>query len=184
MLFRSAWAKARKEPIFSGYGNTSSRVPSALFAEQSGVAFEEVAYKDAVPAIQDLIGGRIHVTFPDVVIGESYVRSGQVKAIAVTSGQRAPQFPNLEAVAETYPGFEAIAFLSFTVRKEVPVEIQRKLGKWVMEVLYLPNVNKRLLEIGITPPPKDWDIAKSDAFVKRERVLWGKYIKLAKIEPQ
>ena len=85
-----AWAqersKARKEPIFSGYGNTSSRVPSALFAELSGVALEEVAYKDAVPAIQDLIGGRIHVTFPDIVIGESYVRSRQVKAIAVRNG--------------------------------------------------------------------------------------------------
>ena len=179
-----AWAKARKEPIFSGYGNTSSRVPSALFAEQSGVTFEEVAYKDAVPAIQDLIGGRIHVTFPDVVIGESYVRSGQVRALAVTSAQRAPQFPETEAVAETYPGFEAIAFLSFSVRKEVPVEIQRKLNGWVMEILHQPAVNKRLLEIGITPPPRDWDIATCDAFVKRERVLWARYIKLAKIEPQ
>jgi tripartite-type tricarboxylate transporter receptor subunit TctC len=179
-----AWARARKEPVFSGYGNTSSRVPSALFAEQSGVALEEVAYKDAVPAIQDLIGGRIHVTFPDVVIGESYVRSGQVRALAVTSPQRAPQFPDLEAIAESYPGFEAISFLSFTVRKEVPVEIQHKLNAWVMEILHRPEVHKRLLEIGITPPPSDWDVAKSDAFVKRERVLWTKYIKLAKIEPQ
>ena len=179
-----AWAKARKEPIFSGYGNTSSRVPSALFDVQSGVRLEEVAYKDAVPAIQDLIGGRIHVTFPDLVIGESYVRSGQVRALAVTSPQRAPQFPDLEAMAETYAGFEVVAFLSFTVRKEVPVEIQRKLNGWVMEILHLPEVNKRLLEIGITPPPRDWDIARSDAFVKRERELWTKYIKLAKIEPQ
>jgi tripartite-type tricarboxylate transporter receptor subunit TctC len=178
------WAKGRKDPIFSGYGNTSSRVPSALFAEQSGVALEEVAYKDAVPAIQDLIGGRIHLTFPDVVIGESYVRSGQVRALAVTSAERAPQFPDVEAVAETYPGFEAISFLSFTVRKEVPIEIQRKLNGWVMEILHRPAVQKRLFEIGITPPPRDWDIAKCDAFVKRERVLWTRYIKLAKIEPQ
>jgi tripartite-type tricarboxylate transporter receptor subunit TctC len=179
-----AWAKARKEPVFSGYGNTSSRVPSALLAEQSGVPMEEVAYKDAVPAIQDLIGGRIHVTFPDFVIGESYVRSGQVRALAVTSVQRAPQFPDVEAIAETYPGFEAISFLSFTVRKEVPVEIQRKLNGWVMEILNRPAVQKRLFEIGITPPPDAWDIAKCDAFVKRERVQWARYIKLAKIEPQ
>lgn len=179
-----AWAKERKEPIFSGYGNTSSRVPSALFAERSGVTFEEVAYKDAVPAIQDLIGGRIQVTFPDLVIGETYVRSGQVRALAVTSTQRAAQYPGTETVAETYPGFEAIAFLSFTVRKEVPAEIQRKLAAWVMEALYKPEVHKRLIEIGITPPPRDWDVAKADAFVKRERDLWTRYIKLAKIEPQ
>jgi len=183
-----AWAqernKAQKEPIFSGYGNTSSRIPSALFAERSGVTFEEVAYKDAVPAIQDLIGGRIQVTFPDIVIGETYVRSGQVRAIAVTSSKRAPQYPDLETVAETYPGFEAIAFLSFTMRKEVPVEIQRKLAGWVMAALHKPEIHKRLLEIGITPPPHDWDIAASDAFVKRERELWSRYIKLARIEPQ
>ncbi len=179
-----AWTKAQKDPVFSGYGNTSSRVPSALFAEQSGVALEEVAYKDAVPAIQDLIGGRIQVTFPDIVIGETYVRSGQVRALAVTSPQRAPQYPETEAIAETYPGSEVIAFLSFTVRKEVPQEIQRKLNGWIMEILHRPEINKRLLEIGITPPPRDWDIARSDAFVKRERVLWTRYIKLAKIEPQ
>jgi tripartite-type tricarboxylate transporter receptor subunit TctC len=179
-----AHAKARKEPLFSGYGNTSSRIPSALFAEQSSVKLEEVAYKDAVPAIQDLIGGRIQVTFPDIVIGESYVRTGQVRALAVTSPQRAPQYPDLEAMAETFPGFEVIAFLSFTVRKEVSAEIQRKLNRWVMEALHKPEVHKRLLEIGITPPPRDWDIARSDAFVKRERELWTRYIKLAKIEPQ
>ncbi len=112
------------------------------------------------------------------------MRSGQVRALAVTSPQRAPQFPDLEAIAESYPGFEAISFLSFTVRKEVAVEIQHKLNGWVMEVLHRPEVHKRLLEIGITPPPADWDVAKSDAFVKRERVLWTKYIKLAKIEAQ
>jgi len=179
-----AHAKARQEPLFSGYGNASSRVPSALFEVQSGVKFDEVAYKDAVPAIQDLIGGRIQVTFPDQVIGESYVRTGQVRALAVTSPQRSPQYPDIEAIAESYPGFEVIAFLSFTVRKEVPVEIQRKIAGWVMEALHRPEVHKRLLEIGITPPPRDWDIARSDAFVKRERELWTKYIKLAKIEPQ
>jgi len=179
-----AHAKARKEPLFSGYGNASSRVPSALFSVMSGVALDEVAYKDAVPAIQDLIAGRVHVTFPDQVIGESYVRSGQVRALAVTSPQRSPQYPDAEAIAETYPGFEVIAFLSFTVRKEVPVEIQRKLHGWVMEALHKPEVHKRLIEIGITPPPPDWDIAKADAFVKRERELWARYIKLAKIEPQ
>jgi len=179
-----AHAKARQEPLFSGYGNASSRVPSALFEVQSGVKFDEVAYKDAVPAIQDLIGGRIQVTFPDQVIGESYVRTGQVRALAVTSPQRSPQYPDIEAIAESYPGFEVIAFLSFTVRKEVPLEIQRKIAGWVMEALHKPEVHKRLLEIGITPPPRDWDIARSDAFVKRERDLWTKYIKLAKIEPQ
>ena len=116
-----AWAKAAARSRSSRATATPPRACRRRCSpSRAACKLEEVAYKDAVPAIQDLIGGRIHVTFPDIVIGESYVRSGQVKALAVTSPQRAPQFPDLEAVAETYPGFEVIAFLSFTVRKEVP----------------------------------------------------------------
>lgn len=70
------------------------------------------------------------------------------------------------------------------MRKEVWIDIQRKLNRWVMEALHKPEVHKRLLDIGITPPPRDWDIAASDAFVERECELWTNYIKLAKIEPQ
>jgi tripartite-type tricarboxylate transporter receptor subunit TctC len=77
-----AYAKSRQEPLFSGYGNASSRVPSALFEVTSGVKFEEVAYRDAVASIQDLNAGRVHAVFPDQVVGESYVRSGYVHALA------------------------------------------------------------------------------------------------------
>ncbi len=181
-----AFAKARKpgEPVFSGYGNASSRVPSALFEERSGVKFEEVAYRDAVPSIQDLAAGRVHVVFPDQTVGESYVRSGYVRAIAATSPQRSPQYPDLETIAETYPGFSVVAFLSFSLRNEVPVEIQRKLNRWVMAAVHKPEVHKRLLEINATTQPADWDIGKSTDFVRNERKLWAGYIKLAKIEPQ
>ena len=181
-----AFAKARKpgEPVFSGYGNASSRVPSALFEERSGIKFEEVAYRDAVPSIQDLAAGRVHVVFPDQTVGESYVRSGYVRAIAVTSPERSPQYPDLEAIAETYPGFSVIAFVSYSLRNEVPVEIQRKLNRWITEATHKPEVRKRLLEINATTPPMDWDIGKSTDFVRNERKLWAGYIKLAKIEPQ
>lgn len=181
-----AFAKALKpgDPVFSGYGNASSRVPSALFEERSGVKFEEVAYRDAVPSIQDLAAGRVHVVFPDQTVGEGYVRSGYVRAIAVTSLERSPQYPDLETIAETYPGFSVIAFLSFSLRNEVPVEIQRKLNRWVTAATHKPEVHKRLLEINATTPPADWDIEKSTDFVRNERKLWANYIKLAKIEPQ
>lgn len=181
-----AFAKARKpgEPLFSGYGNASSRVPAALFEVHSGIKFEEVAYRDAVPSIQDLAAGRVHVVFPDQVVGESYVRSGFVRALAVTSPERSPQYPDLEAVAETFPDYQVVSFLSFSLRNEVPAEIQRKLNRWVTDALQRPAVLKRLLELGITPPPPDWDIQTCTAFVRRERELWARYIKLAKIEPQ
>jgi len=181
-----AFAKSRKpgEPVFSGYGNASSRVPSALFAERSGVTFEEVAYRDAVPSIQDLAAGRVHVVFPDQTVGASYVNSGYVRAIAVTSAERSPNYPDLEAIAETYPGYSVIAFVSVSLRNEVPIEIQRKLNRWITAILRKPEVNKRLLEINASTPPVEWDIQKCTDFVRNERKLWDGYIKLAKIEPQ
>ena len=179
-----AFAKASKEPLFSGYGNASSRVPSALFEVTSGVKFEEVAYRDAVASIQDLAAGRVHAVFPDQVVGESYVRSGFVRALAVTSAERSALFPDVEAIAETYPGFNIIAFSCFSVRKETPLDIKQRLNRLIMEALYEPAVLERVKQLGFLPPPKDSDIAKCDAFVVREREDWTRYIKLAKIEPQ
>jgi tripartite-type tricarboxylate transporter receptor subunit TctC len=179
-----AFAKSRKEPLFSGYGNASSRVPAALFEVTSGVKFEEVAYRDAVASIQDLQAGRVHAVFPDQVVGESYVRSGYVRALAVTSAERSPQYPDVEAIAETYPDYSIVAYSCFSVRKEVPVAIKQRLNRLIMDALYEPAVLARVKDLGFVPPPRDWDIEKSDAFVQREREAWTKYIKLAKIEPQ
>ena len=179
-----AYAKSRKEPLFSGYGNASSRVPSALFEVTSGVKFEEVAYRDAVASIQDLNAGRVHAVFPDQVVGESYVRSGYVRALAVTSPERSPQYPEVEAIAETYPEYGIVAYSCFSVRKEVPAAIKQRLNRLIMDALYEPAVLARVKEFGLTPPPRDWDIEKCDAFVQRERESWTRYIKLAKIEPQ
>ena len=67
------YAKKQSKPLFSGYGNASSRVPAALFEVTTGVKFEEVAYRDAVASIQDLNAGRVDCVFPDQVVGESYV---------------------------------------------------------------------------------------------------------------
>jgi tripartite-type tricarboxylate transporter receptor subunit TctC len=159
-------------------------VPSALFEVTSGVKFEEVAYRDAVASIQDLHAGRVHAVFPDQVVGESYVRSGYVRALAVTSPGRSPQYPDVEAIAETYPDYGIVAYSCFSVRREVPEAIKQRLNRLIMDALYEPAVLARVKEFGLTPPPRDWDIGKCDAFVQRERDSWTKFIKVAKIEAQ
>lgn len=178
------YAKAQPKPLFSGYGNASSRVPAALFEVTTGVKFEEVAYRDAVASIQDLNAGRVDCVFPDQVVGESYVRSGYVRALAVTSKERSPLFPDVPAVAETYPSYVIIAFSCFSVRKETPDDIKKKLNRLIMDAIYEPAVLERVKQLGFIPPPQDWDIAKCDAFVAKEREDWTRYIKIAKIEPQ
>ncbi len=119
------YAKKQPKPLFSGYGNASSRVPAALFEVTTGVKFEEVAYRDAVASIQDLNAGRVDCVFPDQVVGESYVRSGYVRALAVTSKERSTLFPDIPAVAETYPEYVIISYSCFSVRRETPTTSRR-----------------------------------------------------------
>jgi tripartite-type tricarboxylate transporter receptor subunit TctC len=178
------YAKKQSKPLFSGYGNASSRVPAALFEVTTGLKFEEVAYRDAVASIQDLHAGRVDCVFPDQVVGESYVRSGYVRALAVTSKDRSPLFPDIPAIAETYPDYVIIAFSCFSVRRETPDDIKQKLNRLIMDAIYEPAILERVKQLGFTPPPRDWTIAQCDAFVAKEREDWTKYIKLAKIEPQ
>lgn len=179
-----AYAKSRQQPMFSGYGNASTRVPAALFEVTAGIKFEEVAYRDAVASIQDLQAGRVDVVFPDMVVGESYVRSGYVRALAVTSPKRSPQYPDVEAIAETYPDYAMIAYSCFAVRKETPEDIKQRMNRLLMDALYEPAVMEKVKQLGMTPEPQNMTIAQCEAFVAREREIWTRAIKLAKIEPQ
>jgi tripartite-type tricarboxylate transporter receptor subunit TctC len=181
-----AFAKARRadEPVFAGYGNASSRVPAALFQYHSGIQFQEVAYRDAVPSIQDLAAGRLHVVFPDQVVAGPYVRSGQVRAIGVTSRERSPQFKEIEAIAETYPGYEVIAYLSMMTRKETPEPIKQRLNALIGDILRDVALRERLLGLGLTPVDGDWPLDRCATFVREQREAWDRYIKLARIEPQ
>lgn len=135
-------------------------------------------------SIQDLNAGRVNCVFPDQVVGESYVRSGYVRALAVTSPERSPQYPDVEAIAETYPDYQIVAYSCFSVRKEVPVVIKQRLSRLIRDALHEPAVLARMKELGLAPPPRDWDIARCDDFVQGERESWTRYIKLAKTEAQ
>jgi len=179
-----AYAKSRSQPMFSGYGNASTRVPAALFEVTAGIKFEEVAYRDAVASIQDLQAGRVDVVFPDMVVGESYVRSNYVRALAVTSPKRSPQYPDVEAISETYPDYAMIAYSCFAVRKETPEDIKQRMNRLLMDALYEPAVMEKVKQLGMTPEPQNMTIAQCEAFVAREREIWTRAIKLAKIEPQ
>ena len=179
-----AYAKSRQQPLFSGYGNASTRVPAALFEVTAGIKFEEVAYRDAVASIQDLQAGRVDVVFPDMVVGESYVRSGYVRALAVTSPKRSPQYPDVEAIAETYPDYAMIAYSCFAVRKETPDDIKQRMNRLLMDALYEPAVMEKVRQLGMTPERQNMTIAQCEAFIAREREIWTRAIKLAKIEPQ
>jgi tripartite-type tricarboxylate transporter receptor subunit TctC len=119
-----------------------------------------------------------------LIAREFEVATGQLRAIAMTSGRRSPQFPDLEEIAETYPGFEVVAYLSVMVRKEIPGANRRRLNALINDILHKPELRRRPLELRPTPVSVDWDLERCAKLLREQREEWSSHIKLANIEPQ
>ena len=177
-----AHAKASPEKLTAAYYNTSSRIGAAIFASRAGIQFNEIPYKDVGQAAVDLIAGRLSVTFLDTVAAAQHVQSRSLKPLAVTSGKRLDIYPDVPALSETFPDTEILAFLSVSVPKEVPREIQEKLNGLVNGTTRDPAILSRLQALGLTV--RQLDLAGMDAFVAEERKRWTEYVAIAKIEKE
>lgn len=174
------YAKANPTAITSAHFNTSSRIGAAIFAARAGLKFNEIPYKDVGQAVSDLIGGRLSVIFLDTVAGLQHLQGGSLKALAVTSGERIKQNPDVPTISETFPNTEILAFLSVSVAKDVPQDIQQKLNTLVNATIKDPAIVPRLDQLGLIT--KQMDLAAVNAFVEVERKRWQDYVKVAGIE--
>ena len=117
----------------------------------SGAKMLHVPYRGAAPAITDLLGGRVQVIFDNMPSIIGHIRSGGLRALAVTTATRSPQLPDVPTVAETVPGYEASALFGMGAPKKTPPEIIEKLNKEINAVLADPDIRKRLTELGGEP---------------------------------
>jgi len=177
-----AYAKASPEKPTAAYYNTSSRIGAAIFASRAGIQFNEIPYKDVGQAAVDLIAGRLSVTFLDTVAAAQHVQSNSLKPLAATSGKRLDIYPDVPALSETFPDSEVLAFLSVSVPKEVPRDIQEKLNGLVNGTITDPAILPRFKPLGLIL--KQLDLAGVDAFVAEERKRWTEYVAIAKIEKE
>jgi tripartite-type tricarboxylate transporter receptor subunit TctC len=177
-----AHAKASPEKLTAAYYNTSSRIGAAMFASRAGIQFNEIPYKDVGQAAVDLIAGRLSVTFLDTVAAAQHVQSRSLKPLAVTSERRLGIYPDVPALSETFPGTEVLAFLSVSVPKQVPRDIQEKLNVLVNGTTRNPAILPRLEPLGLIL--RQLDLAGVDAFVAEERKRWTEYVAIAKIEKE
>src|ERR1700742_122930 len=126
-------AAAKAEPDKLSYGTfgigTSAHLAGELFKNMAKVNLATIHYKGAAPAITDLIGGQIQVMFTTVGRCASLVESGQLRALAVTSAERSPAFPQLPTVAETVPGYAAESWYGLFAPAKTPPEVIDRLNK-------------------------------------------------------
>ena len=132
----------------SGGAGTSVHLSGELFKSMTGISMVHIPYKGSAPCIIDVIAGQNHVIFDNMpgVIG--YIRSGELRALAVTTAKRSAQLPDVPTVAETIAGFEASAWFGMAVPKGTPEAIVNRVNREVNETLKEPKIIARLTELG------------------------------------
>jgi tripartite-type tricarboxylate transporter receptor subunit TctC len=177
-----AMAKAKPGTVYFGSGGlgTTPHMTGELFSSVADIKLAHVPYRGDAPAINDLIGGQIPLMFANLSAVIGNIRAGQLRALAVTSTQRAPAAPEIPTVAEAgLPGFEAATWFALVAPAGTPGDVLAKLNAEVKRALAQPDVKQRFADLGMTA--EDSTPAALDAYIKSEIAKWTKVIKDANI---
>jgi tripartite-type tricarboxylate transporter receptor subunit TctC len=170
-------ANPGKVNMASSGNGTSVHLSGEMFMAMAGVKMQHVPYRGAAPAITDMLGGQVQVIFDNMPSIIQHIRSGALRAMAVTTTERSPQLPDTPTVAETVPGYEASALFGMGAPKNTPKEIIAKLNAEINAILAEPDMKKRLIELGGEPL-----IQTPEAFgdqIKAETEKWKKVVEFA-----
>ena len=178
-----AYAKANPGKInmaSAGTGN-SSHVSGELFKMLSGVDMVHVPYRGGAPALQDLIGGQVHVMFDAIGNSLEHIRQGTLRPLGVTTAQRSDALPDVPAIDEFVPGYETSVWYGIGVPRNTPAEIVERLNKEINSALADPRMKARLADMGgtiITGSPADFG-----ALIAAETEKWAKVVKFSGAKP-
>jgi tripartite-type tricarboxylate transporter receptor subunit TctC len=160
----------------SGYG-TSVHMSAELFKAMTHVEMVHVPYRGSAIAFPDIISDKVQLIFDNLPTALEQARSGNVRALGVTSPQRWPGVPDIPAIAETVPGFESVGFYGISAPKGTPPEIVDLLNKAVNEALHDPKLAAKLTEIGGIPKPMT--PAEFGKLISDETEKWRKVVEFA-----
>jgi tripartite-type tricarboxylate transporter receptor subunit TctC len=176
------YSKNNPGKVFYGYYNSASLMSAEQLKVRSGANLTGVSYKTIGNAITDLMGGQIQLLFLETASGASFVESEKILPIGVTSVQRYKKWPNVPAIAETYPGYELTAYLALSAPAKTPPDIVNALNLWVNKSLSDPTVKAKFDSLGIYSQPMSLEEMKK--YVQSEIDRWISYAKNSGIEPQ
>ena len=163
----------------SGIGG-AGHLSGELFRMMSKANIVHVPYKGGGPAMQDLLGRQIASIFATPISAGPHIKSGRIRAVAVTSLQRTGFMPEVPTVAESgYPGFEATNWYAYVLPAKTPGEIVDRWNRELVKILNDPAVRQALLAQGMEPAPTSREAIA--AYIKREYDTWAKVVKEANI---
>jgi tripartite-type tricarboxylate transporter receptor subunit TctC len=175
---------AKKQPLsFGSSGSgTSIHLSGELFNTMAGVKMQHIPYKGRAQAIPDLLGGRLTMIFDNMPSALPLVKSGELRAIGVTSAQRSAAAPQIPTLAESgLPGFEATSWFALFAPANLPRDVQLKINAETARVLALPDVKEKLATLGLDPNPGTPE--QLATLVQTEMVKWAKVVKESGAKP-
>ena len=178
-----ALAKAKPGQLsYASQGNGSNgQVTGELFKQRANIDILHVPYKGSAPAVQDLLAGQVQMMFDNLPSVLQLIRSGQLRALAVTTAERDPQLPDTPTIAETgLSGFDTSAWFALLAPKATPDSVRAEIERATIAILTTPDTRERLRAAGI-------DVTADGSVALQKRILdetqmWRDVIRKAKIE--
>jgi tripartite-type tricarboxylate transporter receptor subunit TctC len=163
----------------SGSG-TSIHMSAELFKLMAGVDMLHVPYKGSGPALADLLGGRVAVMFDNLPASMAHIKSGKLRALAVTTPARTPSL-DVPTISESVPGYEAMGWFGMVAPRALPREIVARLNAEVNAAVALPDVRSKLIDQGADPSTRTPE--QFGAFIQSEIGKWSKVVKASGAKP-
>ncbi len=180
-----AYAKANPGKInmaSAGSGSAPHMAGELFKILMTGVDMVHVPYRGQGPAMTDLLGGQVQILFAAAPGTADYVKTGKLRALAVTTAARMPELPDVPTVGDSVAGYEASQWYGFAAPKNTPAEIVDKLNKEINVAIADPGMKAKLAAIGgETMPGSPADFGK---LIAEETEKWGKVVRTAGIKPE
>jgi tripartite-type tricarboxylate transporter receptor subunit TctC len=165
----------------AGVGS-AHQIAGALLNAKAGIAINHVPFQGGAPAVQNLVGGHIDMSFATLPSVMSLVKGGQLRLVALAEPKRYAGVPDLPTIGEAVPGVETTSWVGFLAPAGTPKEIRERLAKIVADAMQTPDVRDKMLALGMTPIPAGPDAF--DRVIAEDLKFWRGAVETAKIEKQ
>jgi tripartite-type tricarboxylate transporter receptor subunit TctC len=179
-----AYAKANSGKVNMASAGTGSapHMAGELFNYMAGTRMVHVPYRGQGPALTDLLGGQVQVLFATTPGTTDYIRTGQLRGLAVTTASRAKVLPELPTVGDFVPGYEASQWYGLAAPAKTPVAIVDRLNKEINAALADPKMNARLADLG--GEPLAGSPAEFGKLIADETAKWANVVRFAGLKPE
>jgi tripartite-type tricarboxylate transporter receptor subunit TctC len=154
----------------------------ALFKMMAGIDIVHVRYRGSAPMLTDLLRGEIQLAFDPILSSLEHIKSGKLRALAVTTATRSSALPDIPSVGEVVPGYESVGWVGIGVPQRTPVQIVAKLNVTINSALADTAIKRRLADLGGAPLPGS--STEFGRLIAEQTERWGDVIRTAQIKPE